>query len=695
MSEVTVQDLLQLFVANNGGGVDAADVEPFLNDPDSLNRRIAYELMHNITGDARYLIKCLDVIKDDVEVLWEFLFDYTSELKDPYVITILMMEGLRHLDAIKDSDKAEKVIYNWRILNPFFEKLPDNEETALKIKNIYQLSLPLIANTFVNWMLAGIKYKEFYEFDYFSYYLLNHAKLKYTFPDYVFKAVESIDEKYLVDFNKAILYVFQYDVVSANESFISAAKELISLNDVVQAYNVVTLWYQSAGFMLDTMPELLKALQDIVYLIAQKAYELYSDKSEIVIMTTYFYAEIATVLYNTNKLDVDVLLQLSKKFEDTIISYKKSSNIDYKFNSSVDKPLNIGFMSQFISRHAVNSTVFDFIKHCDRDKFNVFYYDCGMNAEISSAYLDEFSQYSTIRSYNNKYKGDKFKNIVDLANQINKDKIDILIYTDWLYNIVGHAVCALKPAPVIVSANGDGVPTGLESIDYTLDYSSILASEQIIGSDKAVPYPFLYAELAEDQPEASREIFEVPENKVLLYASNYIKNIVDYRFMNVIARLLVDNPECHFVFSGPGDPDVVFNFLDDRALFDRATYLGDLPTVENFMSFVKMSDIYLNTTSSSNISEIYAAMVASVPVVTLHDSSQGYRSLLGSYIVKDDTLIAHSFDEYIEIANNLIKSDDLRTASGKALKVIFDSEYLFDKALRNAELALISLTSKN
>lgn len=684
MNKPTVQDLLQKFVDNNGEGVSVEEVTPFLNEVDPLNKRIAHELMHNITGDVRYLISCMAVIKDDVETLWEFLFDYTSELKDPYVITILMLEGLRYLDPIKDADKVEKIIYNWKILNPCNENLPDDEETVVKIKNILELSLPLIATIFVNWMLAGIKYKDFYEFGYFPYYLLNHAHLKFTFPENVFKTIDLFPDDHIAQFNKGILHVFQYDIEAANACFIHAAKSLLANKDVIQSYNVITLWYQSAVSALEKMPELLLDLQDAVYEIVQKGFELYPDNPEIVIMTTYLYAEIASVLHKQDKLDYDRLMSVSSRFEEQVHSYKRKFGIVYTHNLEKKAKLNIAFMSQYMSKSAINSVVFDFLKHHNKEKINVFFYDCGMNPKLSDFYRDEYSKYATIRTYEDKYKGDKIRNIVELSDMIKDDSIDIIIYTDWLYNVIGHFLCSLQPAPLIISSNLDGISTGLKSVPIMFNYLAVDSSKVSDNLEQIIDMPLLFAQLGEGQLAASREIFEIPDHSVLLYASNYLNNISDYEFVDLVSRILIENPDAHFAFSGPGNSDVIFEYLDDRGLADRATYLGDIDSADKLMSFIKMADLYLNTLQKSNISELYSVMLDSKPLVTMAGSN-------GEFITALDACVAHSHDDYVKIATDLINSKELRIQLGKALKERYDRDLKFTVSLKKTEDTLFRL----
>lgn len=691
MSKQTVQDLLQKFVDNDGEGVTSEEVASFLNDEDPLNKRIAHELMHNVTGDARYLVKCMAIIKDDVEALWEFLFDYTSELKDPYVITILMVEGLKYLDPIKDADKVEKIIYNWKIINPVCETLSSNLNTAFKIKNILELSLPSIATTFVNWILAGIKFKDYYEFDYFPYYLLNHVRLKYVFPDQVFKAIESMPEEHSVHFNKGILYVFQYDIESANKSFIMAAKASLKLNDVAQAYNILTLWYKSVGFILEKTPELLKDLHRAVYEIVEKAFELYADQPEIIIMTTYLYAEIAFALNKLNELDNETLMLLSSRFENKVRSYKSKYGITYEHQLKKKQKLNIAFVSQYMSKSSINSVTFDFIKYHDRDRFNVFFYDCGLNSSLSNAYREEFSKYSTIRSYEDKYKGDKIKNILELSDIMKDDSIDIVIYTDWLYNIIGHFLCSLQPAPLIISSKFDFVSTGLKSVPYVFDYLGICSSRVFANQEQLIKVPLLFADLYEKQLPASREIYEIPDQSVLLYSSNYLKNVADTTFINIISSILEQNPGAHFAFSGPGDPDQALGSFDDKGLSERATYLGDITTPKSLMSFIKMSDVYLNTISDSNVSELYSAMVASKPVLTMIGDDNNFNAKLGQHIVSLESCIAKSHEDYVEMVTAFINSKDLRVETGNALKERYNRELEFKGALKEIEGTLFRL----
>lgn len=692
MSKRTIQELLEAYVNRGGANISAEEVSAYLDDPEPVSRRIALELMFNLTGDARYLLKCVPLLKDDPEVLWEFLVDYTSELKDSFVITLLIIEGLKNIDPVKHFDKVESLIFNWHKLNPCFYYLPDDPEVALKVKNLLQVSLPAISSVFVSWILMGVKRKPYFEFDFFHYYLVNLINLKQSFPDYTWETVKSLPHEYNSFYEMGILSVLEYDIVSANEYFIKAAEHFISKSDFYQAYNVMLAWYDKSIKYLMNQPELIASLEEFLWDMVHKIYFVLPDDNKLLIMSTLLYCEIALMLSNTDKFRYNRILELSKLYEKRIETVKDSSGIRFDIKNISKPKIKIGFMAMSISKSPVGSIAYNLIKRLNPDKFDIYFYDCGMMPAVSKQNRDDFVNYAKIRSPKELYESDKIQGIEALAKQINLDNIDILVYEDWLYNVIGHAVCSLNPAPIVISMGATGITTGLSSVPIMLDYLGIASRSKLIYTEDLVAMPIGYPYVDVDKIYLDKQKHSIPEDVIWLYSFHDFEKLQNQQFLDTVFRILNNNKNTHFAFAGNGDKEPIMNFFKEKNLIRRVSCLGNVLDEFHNAANIKMSDVYLNPFPESIGSEVYYAMLASTPVVTMKGQEDGlFASQIGAAIAGIDECIAQSVDEYVDIASKFIRSEKLRSLIAEKLRNRALREFDINKAIKKHEELFIKL----
>ena len=684
MTESEIQFLLHDFVNNKGKNVTVDKVSPFLKDPDPINRRIAHELMNGLTGDANYLVKCIPILKDDVEVLWEFLFDYTSELKDPYVISVLILEGLKHIDPVDNYKKAESLVCNWRRLNPYFYTLPDDHDTVIKIKDINLQALPAITNTFSNWILMGVKRPEFLEFDFFPYYLINHPGLKTKLPEYVWKSAKSEIDQYKSNYELGVFSVFEHDIVSANKYFIKASNELSSKGELFKALNLLIKWYESVGKLLRLEPELLLDIEKRLWELINLIYNSKEEKNrKLLVMSHFFYAEISLRLLHTMYFPYSRLFKLSQMFEEKI---KELISLPFKLKKKKKDKINLAFLALSINESPAGLICQNFIKKHDKEKFNLFFYDCGMVPDASHLRAKDLKQYATVKTLIPDPDGDKLSDIYNFARQIYNDDIDIIVYQDWLYNTLGHGVCALKPAPIIISLNASGISTGLTEVEYIFDYFNFLANSKLEHTEKLINLPVAFPTVSLNKKERRRKDFNIPEKSVLLYNLSLEEELNNTIFLDTIVKILKQDNEGHFAFSGYLDGKEVLAYFKSKNLLDRVTYLGEYSGREINIANIKMADIYLDNYPVSGGINSYYAMIASKPVVAFKESSNDIgMKKIGSSIVSLFECIARDQDSYIRIVLNLIKSADIRERVGKTLYERAINEFDLNNAIKAHE----------
>jgi predicted O-linked N-acetylglucosamine transferase (SPINDLY family) len=669
MVKSDIQELLEDYLATGGENITLEQVETFVNDPDPLNRRIAYELLYNLTGDARNLLKIIPVLKHDAEILWDFLNDYCSEIEDPYVVSVLIIEALKHIDPLKEKEKAENIILSWKQLNQNYYILPENKDVALKIKDIHLLSLPAIANTIAGWIAMGVRQPAFYEFDLFPYFLSNHSRVMITIPQQFMEATKELTDSYLSNYQLGVLSVLQSDLDAANRYFIEAARAVLSRNDPENAFNIIAKWHMAATVFLDKRPELLAALEDILWKTIHDLYLNAGQSLQAFVMSIFLYCDIASKLIGSKYFNHDHILELSQLFEKKLTLFKNKYNMSFNLKPQAKDRLNIGYMGLSINDGPSGSIVNTFIQHHNKDKFNVFFYDCGFAPHVSRNNRNKIENHCTIRSLEYKNLEDKLVDAVNFARQIYEDKIDVLIYENWLINPVGHTICCLKPAPVILRHDLTGISTGLSKVPHKLDYLGVASSSTLKYSEKLIPMPLAFPPVEKSKVGKTRGDYDIPEEAIILYASKPGETGVKGEFVDGIIQLLKANTGTYFLYSMQGDLNQIHKAFTDHQVVDRVRYAGPDFSRENLQALIEMSDIYLNPFPVSSQAEVYYAMISGCPVVAMQGKENDLFAVkIGAAMVEEETLIVNSVEEYLKKANMLINSSHMRVKLGDKLQ---------------------------
>ena len=128
------------------------------------------------------------------------------------------------------------------------------------------------------------------------------------------------------------------------------------------------------------------------------------------------------------------------------------------FRNTKNLPLRIGYMSADFCQHTVGILIKEVLAKHDPTKFVIYAYSSGFVHDWITDEIKKYCQFIDVTSLSD----------YELANRITADQIDILV------DLSGHtggsrlAVCAYRPAPVIVCMLGYYATTGLEYIDATI-----------------------------------------------------------------------------------------------------------------------------------------------------------------------------------------------------------------------------------
>lgn len=363
--------------------------------------------------------------------------------------------------------------------------------------------------------------------------------------------------------------------------------------------------------------------------------------------------------------------------------------------------IRIGYASYYLRRHNGSRWALGWVQHHDPERFEVYTYHFG---EILDGYTKAFCD----ASFQFKHLADtEFESFEDWLKEaiqsIKNDRLDLLIFPDLGMEPRTYLLSKLRLAPIQCTAWGHPITSGSKFIDYYLS-SHLMESEtaQHHYTEKLVRLPHLglcYPTPLIPEPCQQRSFFQLPEDRVLyLSCQSLFKYLPQYDF--IYPEIAKQVPQAYFVFLETfllGEK-LSFRLQDSfqKVGLSSSEYCQILPkqSWENYLQLQYVADIYLDTIAWSGGNSTLEAVACGLPVVTYPGFSMRSRH---SYAILQrlgvTETIAHSLEEYIEIASELGRNSIWRQHLSEHYKA--RSHRLFDDRMVTQSLDQLLLTLIN
>jgi predicted O-linked N-acetylglucosamine transferase (SPINDLY family) len=312
--------------------------------------------------------------------------------------------------------------------------------------------------------------------------------------------------------------------------------------------------------------------------------------------------------------------------------------------------LRIGYVSADLRRHSVATCMLAILEHHDPAVVDVVCYS-------NSLEEDDYSErFKAVASHWRRVKGLSDE---ELAEQIRADGIDILVDLSGFSQ--GHRLLAFarKPAPVQVTAWGYATSTGLDAIDaFFADPVVVPPHEEHLYAERIVHLPNV---LCYAPPLAPPPIVPPPalSSGIVTFGSYNRGAKFAPAVLEAWARVLHAVPGSRLVLKPLLADDeatqerILGPLARNGIAAERVEILGRSGHDEHLASFGLM-DIQLDTFPHNGGITTLDGLLMGIPCVTLRGarvSGQSSASFLTTLGIED--LVAHSIDEYVEIAARL------------------------------------------
>ncbi len=325
------------------------------------------------------------------------------------------------------------------------------------------------------------------------------------------------------------------------------------------------------------------------------------------------------------------------------------------------QPLKIGYLSHRLSKHSVGWLSRWIFKHHDRKKFNIYAYFLSDKAEQDDS-VRKFIAGHCDKSYR------LGQDALAIAQQIEKDKIDILIDLDSVTLDISCQVMALKPAPIQVTWLGLDA-SGIPAIDYFIADPYVLPEKaQEYYSERVWRLPNTYIAVDSFEvlfPTIHRSQFNIPSDAIV-----YLSSQVGYKRhpdnIRLQMQIIKSVPNSYLLIKGIADQEEIKSFFtkiatSEEVSRDRLVFLPQVSTEAEHRANLDIADVILDTYPYNSATITMEALWMCIPLVTRvgeqFAARNSYTMMINAGITEG---IAWSDQEYIDWAIRLGTDESLR-----------------------------------
>lgn len=319
--------------------------------------------------------------------------------------------------------------------------------------------------------------------------------------------------------------------------------------------------------------------------------------------------------------------------------------------SPSQKRLKVGYLSHCLCRHSVGWLARWLFQHHDRDRVELY------------GYFINYKPYDWLQDWyanqvDHAYKiGIDFSDSTyDIAEQINRDELDILVDLDSITLDITCEILALKPAPIQATWLGWDAP-GLPAVDYFIADPYVLPeSAQDYYTEKIWRLPQTYIAIdgfEVDVPTLRRDQLGIPDDAIV-----YLSTQKGYKRHRDTAKLqmqiIKEVPNSYFLIKGFAHQDSIQTFFFEIAAEvgverDRLRFLPDAPSESVHRANLGIADVVLDTFPYNGATTTLETLWMGVPIVTRvgeqFAARNSYTMMINAGITEG---IAFTDAEYIE-----------------------------------------------
>ncbi|MDB9375253.1 O-linked N-acetylglucosamine transferase, SPINDLY family protein [Nodularia sphaerocarpa] len=351
-----------------------------------------------------------------------------------------------------------------------------------------------------------------------------------------------------------------------------------------------------------------------------------------------------------------------------IFQHYSQRHINHRQTATAQRKLKIGYVSYSLKRHSVGWLARWLFQHHDHDNFEIYTYLINYNP------LDQLAE----KWYVNK--ADQARKlgitVLEVAEQIYADNIDILIDLDSITLDISCAVMALKPAPIQVTWLGWDA-SGIPAIDYYIADPYVLPdSAQNYYTEKILRLPQTYIAVDGFEvgiPSLRRDELDIPSDAVIYLSSqrSYKRHPETAKWQ---MRIIKQVPNSYFLIKGDAEEEAIKEFFykiaaEEGVDVSRLRFLPQDPSEAVHRANLAIADVVLDTYPYNGATTTLETLWMGIPLVTRVGeqfvSRNSYTMMMNVGVTEG---LAWTDAEYVEWGVRLGKDADLRQKVAEKLR---------------------------
>ena len=282
--------------------------------------------------------------------------------------------------------------------------------------------------------------------------------------------------------------------------------------------------------------------------------------------------------------------------------------------------------------------------------------------------------------------GDVVSAARDLANQIVKDRIDVVIFDATQADPIAAVVAAWDVARVKLNlcrrtplyASGVSCITYTDQVRYEADKD--------YWNRRGIETKFVLEGIDVDEnlgAAPQRSAYGIPDTAMVLATSSpdLDRNISD-DFVDTIINILRAHPQAVYLLIGEGELSAQKRKFDSAGVAKRVGYAGrrkDLP------GFLRIADIYLAEFPASSAAGVLQAMAVEKPVVAMRWGESADQSQAAAFAGSECTIAGRDAGAYIERVSKIIREPAYRQKLGRTMRTRVEQHFGFNQTARHLE----------
>jgi predicted O-linked N-acetylglucosamine transferase (SPINDLY family) len=282
--------------------------------------------------------------------------------------------------------------------------------------------------------------------------------------------------------------------------------------------------------------------------------------------------------------------------------------------------------------------------------------------------------------------GDIVSAAKELANQLIKDRVDVVIFDANQSDAIAALVASWDVARVKLNLcrRTPLCASGISCITYTDQVR--YESEKDYWQRRGVETKFILEGIDVEEnlgTPPQRSAYGIPDSAMVLATSGQdLDRTVSEEFVEIIINLLRAHPQAVYLLIGDGELAWQKRKFESAGVAKRVGYAGrrkDLP------GFLRIADIYLAEFPSSSAAGVLQAMAVEKPVVALRWGESAEQSQAAAFAGSECTITGRDQNAYIERVSKIIREPAYRQKLGRTMRSRIEQHFGFNQTARHLE----------